>query len=492
MYPAGCILKELLLSSSTYFIFLVAIFFLYWPLSELGSRLKLVRFRTPALAVILFANYFFYAKWDIYYLALIPAASSCDYVFGLGLQYSKNPLVRKILVASSIVMNLSLLAVLKYMPFFLENWAHVTGNKVPAWHWTLPLSLSFYAFQALTYTIDVYRGDAKGTTSYLAHLTAVSFFPTILAGPITRVSTLVDQFEKRTFLDPAEGGRALFLIGMGLMKKLMIADFLGANLVNRVFDFPNLYTGSEALIAVYAYAFEIYFDFSGYTDIALGSAMLLGIKLPANFNRPYAAVSLADFWRRWHISFSNWLRDYLYFSLPGKRSKIMPYVNLIVTMVIGGLWHGASWTFVVWGALHGVGLAVVRYAQSAFPKKDQVVPAWWRYARIILTFHFVAFAWIFFRASSIENAVLILSRIGSLTQAFSMHVAPLANISAPLALILAIAIAAHYVPKRWYDVSLSLYARAPFYAQAVALVLLVIGLQNVLQTGAAPFIYTRF
>jgi alginate O-acetyltransferase complex protein AlgI len=473
----------LLLSSSTYFIFLVAIFFLYWPMSALGSRFQ---FRAPALAVILFANYFFYAKWDLFYLALIPAASSWDYVFGLGLQYSKNSTLRKILVTCSIVMNLSLLAAFKYMPFFLQNWAHVTGRPAPAWHWTLPLSLSFYVFQALTYTIDIYRGDAKGTRSYLAHLTAVSFFPTTLAGPITRVSTLIEQFEKPKFLDSAEGGRAFFLIAMGLTKKLMIADYLGANLVNRVFDFPNLYTGAETLIAVYAFAFEIYFDFSGYTDIALGSAMLLGIKLPQNFNAPYSAESIADFWRRWHISLSNWLRDYLYFSLPGKRSKVAPYFNLIITMVLGGLWHGASWTFVVWGALHGVGLALVRYVQSAFPvKKGEVVSAWWRYGRIVLTFHFVVFAWIFFRASSFENALLILSRIASLTISF-------ANISGPLALILAIAVAAHYLPKRWYDASVALYARAPFYAQAVALVLLVIGLQNVLQTGAAPFIYTRF
>jgi alginate O-acetyltransferase complex protein AlgI len=438
---------KLLLSSSTYFIFLVAIFFLYWPLA---------RIRAVALAVILFANYFFYAKWDIYYLALIPAASSCDYLLGLGLQDSQNPFVRKILVTSSIAMNLSLLAAFKYMPFFLENWGRVTGHKTPAWHWTLPLSLSFYVFQALTYTIDVYRGDAKGTRSYLAHLTAVSFFPTTLAGPITRVSSLLEQFEKRRFLDPADGGRALFLIGMGLMKKLMIADYLAANLVNRVFDFPNLYTGAETLVAVYAYALQIYYDFSGYTDIALGSAMLLGIKLPANFHRPYAAESIADFWRRWHISLSNWLRDYLYFSLPGKRSKIAPYANLILTMAIGGLWHGASWMFVLWGLAHGVALAFVRLVQTAFPARKGARPsAVWRYARVFLTFHFVAFAWIFFRASSFENAALILSRMASLTVSF-------ANISGPLALVLAIAVAAHYVPKRWYDVSLSLYARAPF------------------------------
>ena len=322
----------MLLSSSTYFIFLVAVFFLYWSVS---------RVRALTLGVILFANYFFYAKWDLRYLLLIPVVSSCDYAIGLGLQASKNPIVRRLLVTLSIVMNIGMLAVNKYVPFFFHR----------EWHWTLPLSLSFYVFQALTYTIDLYRRDIKGTRSYLAHLAAVSFFPTTLAGPITRVSSLIDQFEKPKKLDPTDGGRALFLIGVGLMKKLLIADFIGANLVNRVFDFPNLYSGTETLIAVYGYALQIYYDFSGYTDIALGSALLLGIKLPANFNRPYAAENVADFWRRWHISLSNWLRDYLYFSLPGLRSKwkIFTYTNLVITMVIGGLWHGPSWNFVIWG-----------------------------------------------------------------------------------------------------------------------------------------------
>jgi alginate O-acetyltransferase complex protein AlgI len=317
----------LLLSSSTYFIFLAAIFFLYWPLS---------RVRSLALGVLLFANYFFYAKWDLFYLALIPAVGSCDYVFGLGLQYSKNVLVRRILVGASLLMNLGMLAFFKYMPFFLENWTKATGHPTPEWHWVLPVTLSFYVFQALTYTIDLYRRDAKGTKSYLAYLAAVSFFPTTLAGPITRVSTLIDQFEKPRKLDQADGGRALFLIGMGLSKKLLIADYLAANLINRVFDFPALYSGLEVLIAVYAYALQIYFDFSGYTDIAIGSALLLGIKLPPNFNMPYAAVNIADFWRRWHITLSNWLRDYLYFSLPGLRSqwKIFTYWNLFLTMVI--------------------------------------------------------------------------------------------------------------------------------------------------------------
>jgi alginate O-acetyltransferase complex protein AlgI len=449
----------LLLSSSIYFVFLVAVFFLYWPLT---------RVRALALAVILFANYFFYAKWDVLYLVLIPSASTCDYLIGLGLQAWKRPAVRRLLVSASILLNIGLLATLRW------------GKSA---NWVLPLGLSFYAFQALTYTIDLYRGDSKGTRSYLAHLTAVSFFPTILAGPITRVSSLIEQLEKRKPLDPADGGRALFLIGLGLIKKMIVADYLANNLVNRVFDFPTLYAGAETLVAVYAYAVQLYYDFSGYTDIALGSALLLGIRLPANFNRPYAAENLADFWRRWHMSFSNWLRDYLYFSLPGKRTKWAPYLNLVITMILAGLWHGAGWTFIVWGALHGIGLAAVRLWQTQ--RGSAKASGIWRYVNIIATFHFVAFAWIFFRAPNLETAMAILARIGSLTVSF-------ANVSGPLAMILLIGILAHYVPRKWYDFSVMIYSRAPFYAQAFALMLLVLGLQNVAQTGSAPFIYTKF
>jgi D-alanyl-lipoteichoic acid acyltransferase DltB (MBOAT superfamily) len=434
----------LLLSTSTYFVFLVGIFFLYWSVS---------RVRALALSVLLFANYFFYARWNLWYLAIIPLASTCDYFIGLGLQATPNRALRRILVTLSIALNIGLIA-------FARNWK-------------LSITLSFYAFQALTYT------------SYLAHLAAVSFFPTILAGPITRVSVLVEQFEKRKPLDAADGGRALFLIGLGLIKKLMIADYLAGNLVNRVFDFPNLYTGAENLIAVYSYTLQLYYDFSGYTDIAIGSALLLGINLPANFNAPYAAHNIADFWRRWHITLSNWLRDYLYFSLPGLRSKwkIFTYTNLLITMVLGGLWHGQSWNFAIWGALHGIGLVIVRLWQTRTGTKPAV--GFWRIASIVLTVHYVAFAWIFFRAPNLETATSILARIGSRTVSF-------ANVSTELWVILAIAIVAHYLPKKWYDVSVDLYIRAPFYAQAGAMAALVIGLQYVAQTGAAPFIYTRF
>ncbi|MCZ2149080.1 MAG: MBOAT family protein [Bryobacterales bacterium] len=469
----------MLLSSSAYFIFLVAIFFLYWVVA---------RSRALALAAILFGNYFFYAKWDIFYLFLIPAASTVDFAIGLGLGREKKRWVRRGLVGMSVVWNVSLLAALKYMPFFLDNWSAWTGQPKPEWHWSFPLGISFYCFQALTYTLDLYRNDAKATSSYLAYLSAVSFFPTTLAGPITRVAALLPQLERKDKqLSGEDGGRAVFLIGLGLMKKLLIADYLGANLVNRVFDFPNLYTGMEVLIAVYAYALQLYYDFSGYTDIAIGSALLLGIKLPGNFKMPYAAESVPDFWRRWHITLSNWLRDYLYFSLPGLRSKwkIITYMNLVITMVIGGLWHGPSWTFVAWGLLHGVGLGATR-AWQVWRGNPQPNQAWWaKGLRIFWTAQFVCFAWVFFRASSLENAWAVLARIGSMSVSF-------ANISPPVAIVMGIALAAHYTPAGWYRGFSGVFARSPFYVQAAAMALLLLAIHYVAATGAAPFIYTRF
>jgi alginate O-acetyltransferase complex protein AlgI len=464
----------MLLSSSVYFFFLIAVFFLYWPLSK---------WRAAGLGVLLFANYFFYAKWDLFYLALIPIASSIDYTIGLWLGRTKGPGARRALVTLSVLLNLGILGVFKYAGFFLESWGQLTGLAVGKWEWTFPLGISFYCFQSLTYTIDIYRKDATPTDSYLAHLTAVSFFPTTLAGPITRVADLIKQLEKPgRFLHPADGSRALFLIGLGLMKKLLIADYLAENLVNRVFDFPGLYSGGEVLTGVYCYALQLYYDFSGYTDIALGSALLLGLKLPINFNQPYSAANINDFWRRWHISLSNWLRDYLFFSLPGKRNAVMPYLNLIITMALGGLWHGASWNFVIWGLLHGAGQAVSRFWQTKRGKAEPWTPGW---LRIFVTVQFVCFCWIYFRASSLEQANLVLERILSNSWVFD-------NVSGGLWSVFGLALAGHYAPKSWLEKPRELFVLSPFYAQAVVLLLLAIAIQYVAATGAAPFIYTKF
>jgi alginate O-acetyltransferase complex protein AlgI len=465
----------MLLSSSTYFLFLAALFLLYWPLS---------RWRAAGLAVFLFANYFFYAKWDLFYLFLIPLASLCDFTIGLGLGRFERPGVRKLLVTLSVLLNLGLLTAFKYMPFLFENYARLAGVPAPTWHWTFPLGISFYAFQSLTYTLDLYRRDAKPTRSLLAHLTATSFFPTTLAGPITRVADLVKQFERpNKQLDPADGSRALFLIGLGLLKKLLIADYLAENLVNRVFDFPGLYSSAEVLVGVYAYALQLYYDFSGYSDVAIGSALLLGIKLPQNFNMPYAAANINDFWRRWHISLSNWLRDYLFFSLPGKRNAVMPYCNLIITMTLGGLWHGASWNFVIWGVLHGVAQAIARGWQSwRGPKATPWTPAWFR---TFWTVQFVCFAWIFFRATNLEQAQKILEQLTELSYATT-------NISGPLWVVLGIALAGHYLPKVPFEKLREGFVRSPFFVQAAILMALIVAIQYIAATGAAPFIYTNF
>lgn len=453
----------MLLTTAAYFVFLAAVFFAYW---------LAVRYRLGALAVVLFANYFFYARWDLAYLAIIPAASTCDFLIGNALHRFSNPALRRALVALSIVLNVGLIASVKYLPVL---------------PWVLPLALSFYAFQSLTYTIDVYRRDAKPAESYLAYLASASFFPTTVAGPITRLSTLLPQWSKREMLTPQDGGKALFLIGLGLVKKLLIADFLAENLVNRVFDLPKLYSGAEVLAGVYGYALQLYYDFSGYTDIAIGSALLLGITLPRNFNRPYAAQNISDFWRRWHISFSNWLRDYLYFSLPGLRSrwKIFPYLNLVITMVIGGLWHGAGWTFVVWGAWHGIGLAAHRAWNALHGNPKLTFTRGARFLCGLTTFHFVLAGWIFFRASNLETARDIFYQISSRTISF-------ANITPAFVLVAVIAAAAHYVPKRWYDSSLQLYCQFPYYAQAASIAALAVAIRYVAGTSSVPFIYSRF
>jgi D-alanyl-lipoteichoic acid acyltransferase DltB (MBOAT superfamily) len=463
------------ISSPAYFVFLAALFFLYWPAT---------RRRTLSIALLLFANYLFLARWSLIYLGLIPLASSLDFWVGLRLSRSQSNAARRVLIGLSLILNLGLIASSKYLPFLAGIYGQATGTAAPDWHWTLPLGLSFYCFQSLTYTLDLYRRDAKPAPTWLSHLAAVSFFPTMLSGPITRVTNLVRQFSQPArALTNEQGGRALFLIGLGLAKKFLIADYLAENIVNRVFDTPGLYSGTETLLAVYGYALQLYYDFSGYTDIALGSALLLGITLPPNFNRPYTATSIADFWRRWHISLSNWLRDYLYFSLPGQRSKIMPYMNLVITMVIGGLWHGPSWTFVIWGLWHGLGLAGFRGWQAITSNKPST--GLLRIASIFLTVQFVCAGWVFFRASSFDNAVEIFDRIFSGTISF-------VNVSPGVALILSIAVLSHYLPKRWLDWSSDLYSRSPFFVQAGAMALLVISFQYLSATGSTPFLYNRF
>ena len=409
------------------------------------------------------------------YLLLIPAAATDFFLARRMADPDRSLYERRMLLLGSHALNLGSLLAVKVSP--------LVGTR--SWSWLLTLSLSFYCFQSLSYTIDVFRGEAKPGNNLLAYLASALFFPSLVAGPIPRQARLLKQIIDPFRLSTADAARALLLISVGLIKKLLLADYLAENLVDRVFDTPALYSGLENLVAVYGYALQLFMDFSGYTDMAMGVALLLGLQLPENFRRPYLAVNLAEFWRRWHISFSDWLRDYVFVSLP--KSRI--YVRLsysaafLVTFVLGGLWHGLSWNFLIWGVLHGAALSVVflwrRYRKGARPSPlGQVGGA-------LLTFHFVCFTWIFFRAANLPDAFAVIGRIAS-------HSVSAENLSLSLAGILLLAAAVHCVPSETFTWGERWTARMPFWAQGLALAVVVLVIQSLAGRGAAPFVYGNF
>jgi alginate O-acetyltransferase complex protein AlgI len=457
--------------SPAYFAFAAIAITLYWGC---------YRWKNARLCILLLANVFFLARLAWFYPVLLILAATVDFLVGLGLQHFPREQTRPrlALVSVSVILNVGLLAITKLLPVTLGE----------LYRWVFPLSLSFYSFQSMTYTIDLYRGTRPGTRSYLTHLTSASLFTVIIAGPINRLSDLIKQLQQPFSLTQTQGGRAFLLISSGLIKKLLIADFLSNNVANRIFDTPALYSGAEVLIGVYAYALQIYFDFSGYTDIAMGLCLLFGLTVPDNFNRPYRSLNLADFWRRWHITFSNWLRDYLYFSLPNAaRWKGAGYVYPIVVFFLGGLWHGIGWPFVLWGLLHGVGLTTLRIFQTAKQALLGKRPStrWSRYLAIFVTFHFVSLTWIFFRAPDVATALAILGRLGSFT--FSV-----ANITLPMLAVMLAGIALHAIPPKWFDRTVELFGRAPFIVQGASLASAILLIELLAGRGSTSFAYSNF
>jgi len=328
--------------------------------------------RTPlGRVVILFVvSALFYHAWAAampglyrYLLLLLLGTISLDYYLGLWIERASSPAKRKALVIVSLCSNLGVLFFFKYYDFFIHD---VVGADVGRLNLILPAGISFHTFQSLSYTIDVYRKQLPATRSVVEFATFVLFFPQLVAGPIVRAHDLLPQLANPPPLELSRATEGLFRIVVGLFKKIALADTLALSIVDRVFDAPTTFSSVEVLCGVYAYALQIYLDFSAYSDIAIGSAQLLGFELPENFKTPYRSANLQEFWRRWHISLSTWLRDYLYITLGGSRgAEWRTYLNLSLTMLLGGLWHGASWAFIVWGALHGFGLAITRYFQRA-------------------------------------------------------------------------------------------------------------------------------
>jgi D-alanyl-lipoteichoic acid acyltransferase DltB (MBOAT superfamily) len=473
------------LTSGTYFVFLIAVFFAYWMVA---GRARL------SITFLALAGCLFYSQAGWQGLLLLASITAIDYATTRLMRRPDGARKRRWLLTVSLVTDIGVLCVFKYADFFIDaaaNSLSMFGFEVPVTHLSLiaPLGISFLIFQSLAYVIDVYRRDAEPAESYLEYLAFIAFFPTIIAGPILRAKQLLPQLRNRVRLDPAAGGQALFLISIGLIKKIAVADYLSANLVDRVFDFPERFSSLEVLAAIYGYAFQIYADFSGYSDIAIGSALLLGFNLPANFDAPYRSRSLPEFWRRWHISLSTWLRDYLFFTVAGKRvrNSVALYCGLVITMLVGGLWHGPTWTFVLWGALHGVGLVAARWFATlrkrftAFQVNNMMADA----LGLFLTFHFVCFAWIFFRAESLDRALAILNQLARLTTDTS-------NLALPVLLVIALAVAAHSLPASVSDRAQKGFVRLPSPVQASVLFALALGLYMVASSDVVPFIYSRF
>ncbi|HVS85889.1 MAG TPA: MBOAT family protein [Gaiellaceae bacterium] len=436
---------------------------------------------------ILLASYVFYAWWDWKFVFLLAASTLGNW---LGGELIVRDAIRKRLwLALAVAFDLGLLGYFKYAGFLVssvENGLTRLGLPAPTSlvGVVLPVGISFYTFMALSYVVDVYRGELE-TVPLPRFAVWLSFFPHLVAGPIVRGSELLPQLE--TPRDPREVDvtRAIFLIVSGLFLKVVIANHLATHVVDDVFASPQSHSSLEVLVAVYGYAVQIFADFCGYTNIAIGIALLLGFRFPQNFANPYTAVSLQDFWRRWHMTLSRWLRDYLYIPLGGNRKgKLLTYRNLLLTMLLGGLWHGAAWTFVAWGGIHGAGLTVERLWRDW--RGPRASTAWTRWLGRLVTFHVVCLGWIFFRAASFGRAGDVIVR---LFDAWG-QASPLVTTGVVLAIVVGIAV--QYVPLDSVGALGRGFARLPLAAQAAAVAVCVTVIDVLGPQGVAPFIYFRF
>ncbi len=440
------------------------------------------------LYVIAFSLFFYYKCSGIYFLLLI-FSSIVDYYIGEALYRSQKDLQRKILLWLSISANLGLLSYFKYTNFFIENINSLTEAGFRSWNIFLPIGISFYTFQTMSYSIDMYRRKLEPARNFWDFLFFVSFFPQLVAGPIVRAAQFIPQISGRPHLSSYGLDKALLLIMGGLFKKAVISDYISINFVDRVFDNPQMYSAFENLMAVYGYAAQIYCDFSGYSDMAIGLGLLLGFRLPLNFRSPYQSASITEFWRRWHISLSSWLKDYLYISLGGnRRGAVRTYVNLFLVMFLGGLWHGAAWKFAVWGMLHGVVLALERFFGRLIKFPESKLR---RFIGWAFTFHFVLFAWIFFRASTYEKALLLIRKIGGVfTEKYI--VADIIYSYRYVFMLLLIAFTSHLLPNGSLFDLYKIYKRVPLWIKAVALGILMWVVYITASSDVQPFIYFQF
>jgi D-alanyl-lipoteichoic acid acyltransferase DltB (MBOAT superfamily) len=498
---------------------------------------------------------FFYWKTSGLFVLLLLFSIVVDHRLALFSADSTTRLHKRLFLAASLTVNLGLLLYFKYAGFVVENlnallgtswepvnylarWAnaawdaHFVENKI-----LLPVGISFYTFQTMSYAVDVYRGELKPVRSLIDLGFYVSFFPQLVAGPIVRASEFLPQLERPYALSRAQFGIAVFWILNGLVKKMVIGDHIAVNFIDRVFADPMRYSGAEALLAILSYSLQVYADFSGYTDVAIGLALLMGFQLSINFNSPYKARSVAEFWKRWHISLSTWLRDYLYIPMGGNRSgslftwimlsfigaalilltgwwwlpvvylsllalvqvvmRLSPAVrlavstntNLMITMLIGGLWHGASWLFVIWGGLNGLGLVVYKYWKRISPWEGRDHWAVLGF-RVLFTFAFISFTRIWFRSDSMATANAMLDRLAS---GIDLGVLLTVVQGTPSVFgLFALGMLVHWVPERWKERYRQGFAALPLWAMAAICVVVVVIIQQARSAEMVPFIYFQF
>lgn len=447
---------------------------------------------TPRILFVTLFSYYFYYKSSGTYFFLLAIVTVSDYYIAHFMERIAHKRRRKALVTLSLFINLGLLCYFKYTNFFGSVVASLTGGTFSALDIFLPVGISFFTFQSLSYTIDVYRRQITPLSSLLDYAFYVSFFPQLVAGPIVRARDFIPQIRKPLYVSKEMFGRGVYFILCGLFKKAIISDYISVNFVERIFANPTLYSGIENLMGVYGYALQIYCDFSGYSDMAIGIALLLGFHFNMNFDSPYKSASITEFWRRWHISLSSWLRDYLYISLGGNRKgKFRQYLNLIITMFLGGLWHGASWNFIVWGMFHGVALALHKAWMSTFGQSPHNARSIFRRTLgVVVTFHFVCFCWIFFRHTTFEGSINMLTQITTnfQPQLFAQLVEGYWRVFA----LMLCGFALHFAPAKWETAFAQKIITLPLLGKVMIMLLLIYLVIQVKSSEIQPFIYFQF
>lgn len=469
----------MLFSSGLFWILFLIFIPVYAMLKK--SRTQMIVF------VVLFSLYFYYKSSGFFFLMLM-ATSFIDWIVSKAIYRLTGKTSRITLMWLSIILSLSILGYFKYANFFLWNWNQMVEGNFQPLDIILPVGISFYTFQSISYVVDVYKGKIAPTRTWIEYLFFLSFFPALVAGPIVRADYFLPQLEKNEEASKSDIYGGLWLIIVGIVKKALIADYI-SQFNDLIFNEPSLYTGVQTLMGVLGYTMQIYCDFSGYSDMAIGIALIMGFKLGINFDSPYQSRNLTEFWRRWHISLSSWLRDYVYIPLGGNRKgTIRTYVNNFLTMLIGGLWHGAAWKFVFWGGMHGIGLAVHKASKPILKKiPDNWITIFFSW---LITFVYVSLLWVFFRAASFEDSVIIIKNI---FVDFDWNQIPQFFEARMVWCIMMICLTVfHFVPQRWADICQYAFIKSPWILKLLIFLFVIQLVIEFMSEEVAPFIYFQF